>query len=260
MNAITPSTNTYIKYLSIIKELIGIEKIEIIFEFGSRYGEDTIEFAKSFPNAKIFAFECNPNTFDQCLINVKNYKNIELNKYALSNFNGFVKFYPIDPINTRTTWFDGNQGASSLLKATGKYPIENYVQNEVNVECLRIDYFLKIKNLNKIDVMWIDVQGAELMVLEGIGFDLQNVNIIHIEVEFFEIYNNQPLFEDIKKYLINKDFIFLGYTNISEYSGDAIFLNRKIKTSKFKINSVKRKHLINNSRSIISKIRKFVGI
>jgi len=36
----------------VIDKLIGDDRVNIIFEFGSRYGEDTIEFAIKYPKAK----------------------------------------------------------------------------------------------------------------------------------------------------------------------------------------------------------------
>ena len=38
----------------------------IIFDIGSRDCIQSIEFYNNFPNAKIYAFECNPNTLDIC--------------------------------------------------------------------------------------------------------------------------------------------------------------------------------------------------
>ena len=54
----------------IVKKYLG-KKVEVIFEFGSRYGEDTIEFAKIYPQSKIYAFECNPNTLAICKKNTE---------------------------------------------------------------------------------------------------------------------------------------------------------------------------------------------
>jgi len=38
----------------------------IIFDVGSRDCSQSIEFYNSYPNAKIYAFECNPNTINIC--------------------------------------------------------------------------------------------------------------------------------------------------------------------------------------------------
>lgn len=51
---------------------------KIIFEFGSRYGEDSTALAAAFPNAHIYTFECNPNTLEICRNECKRYQNITL--------------------------------------------------------------------------------------------------------------------------------------------------------------------------------------
>jgi len=89
-----------------------------------RYGEDTIEFANKYPQAKIYSLECNPNTPSECRANTARYPNIVLPEKAVSNMDGLVKFYAVNKEKTQTEWDDGNQGASSLFRASGKCPIE----------------------------------------------------------------------------------------------------------------------------------------
>jgi len=219
------------KVSEIANELFGNKNIQTIIEFGSRYGEDTIEFAKIYPSAQIYAFECNPNTLDKCRKNIKNYSNIILTEKAISDSDGEVSFFKIDKNKTITTWEDGNQGASSMLKSSGKYPIEQYVQEEVKVDSVTLNTFIKEKNIAQIDILWMDIQGAELMALHGLERNISIVKLIHLEVEFMEIYKNQPLFEKINSFLKGKNFLLVGFTNYGEYSGDAIFLNRDFTTT-----------------------------
>ena len=48
----------------------------------------------------------------------------------MSDKNGYIKFYPINPELTETTHKDGNIGASSMFKASGKYPIEKIYKRD----------------------------------------------------------------------------------------------------------------------------------
>jgi FkbM family methyltransferase len=248
---IHPSIDAIEKITGIVG-IISTEKVHCIFEFGSRYGEDTIEFAKRYPMATIHSFECNPKTMEICRENTEKFKNIIFNQSALADYNGEIKFYPINKDRTVTSWADGNQGASSLLKSSGKYPVESYNQDEVIVECITLDTYIEKNGINLIDLMWIDVQGAELIVLNGLKKNISKVKVFHIEVEFFEIYKNQPLFKEVEFFLVSVGFIFLGFTNKSEYSADAVFLNRAYVNSKNQKNI--RKVLIQkeNSQSFFS--------
>jgi FkbM family methyltransferase len=197
----------------------------IIFEVGARDCEETITFSDQYPASKIFAFECNPSTLPLCRKNVSGRKNITLIEKAVSDRTGKITFYPIDPEKTKTSWKDGNPGASSLLKASGKYPIEDYKQKEVEVETVTLSKILEDYSLPRIDTLWMDIQGAELMALTGLASRLSDVRLIHTEIEFLEIYSGQPLFKDIYNFLVSKGFILVGFTNVGHYSGDAVFVN-----------------------------------
>ena len=226
---IRPSTISINTLLAICKDLIGLENIKTVFEFGSRYGEDTFTFAKKLTNATIYGFECNPNTLDECKLRVSKHNNIILTEAAVSDSDGTITFYSINKDKTKTDHLDGNQGASSTLKASGKYLAEKYVQDEVKVKSIRLDTFMKNNNIDIIDILWMDIQGGELSALKGLGDRISDVKIIYSEVEFVEIYENQPLFYDIKNYLDNKNFYFLGFMKDGDgkYFSNAIFINKK---------------------------------
>jgi FkbM family methyltransferase len=261
---IQPSYETLNSFFSIANIIIG-KDIKYIFEFGSRYGEDSIQFAKKFRNATVYSFECNPNTINECRKVTSEFNNIILTEKAVTENDGNISFFTIDKENTVTTWSDGNQGASSLLKASGKYMIEQYAQKEVTVEGISLFTFLNQNKIPQIDLLWMDIQGAELMALRGLKDRIKDVKIIHLEVEFMEIYSDQPLFNEVRSFLENNGFIFCGYTYKEEFSGDAIFINsniignRKKQIEKFLVqeSSVIEKNIL---KRIITKIKKILNL
>lgn len=223
---IQPSYETLEKFFN-ISQLLFENSVKYIFEFGSRYGEDSIQFAKEFPNATVYSFECNPNTLKECKRVTSQYSNIVLTEKAITETDGNISFFVIDKDKTITTWHDGNQGASSLLQASGKYEVEQYVQKEINVEGTSLKTFLVDNEIPRIDLLWMDIQGAELMALKGLQDRLQDVKLVHLEVEFMEIYDQQPLFDEIKAFFECKNFLFLGYTYKGQFSADAVFINKE---------------------------------
>ena len=206
-----------------------------IVEVGARDCQETLRFHALYPASAIYAFECNPQTLPLCRQAVAGIAAIQLVEKAVANTSGTTTFYAIDPDQTVTTWADGNPGASSLLPASGKYPVERYVQRAIEVETITLSDFLPNIASQTIDLLWMDIQGAELMALEGLGGAIQKVGLIHLEVGFFEIYTQQPKFADIKRYLNQRGFLFVAFTAYGRYTGDAVFVNRKLLTGRLQL-------------------------
>lgn len=207
------------QFINYIREYISYPKI--ILELGSLDAIQSIEFSILFPKAQIFAFECNPSSIKKCLENTANLKNIEVVPKAVHNKNERVKFYPVVT----------NIGASSLYKVSSNYrTIETLIQEEISVEATRIDTWASDKGINQIDLCWMDLQGAEYYVLEGMGDLLFTVQAIYLEVEHQELYNNQKLYEDIIEFLKQKNFSLIKYLPTKpSWWGNAIFLNNNLK-------------------------------
>ena len=137
----------------------------------------------------------------------------------------------MDKEKTITVWEDWNQGASSLYLANGDYDhIEKYVQYEIEIPCTRIDTFCKENNIDQIDVVWMDLQGAELKALESMGNLLDTVEVIHTELEVNPIYEGQCLFSDVNEFLCARGFeLEWGYTAGVTFGSDYIFTKTKWK-------------------------------
>lgn len=210
-----------LKYIDTTKELI-------IFDIGSRDCMQSIEFYNACPNAKIYAFECNPNTLPLCRKNIENYKDrITLIEGAVCDYDGTITFYPINQQKTRTTWEDGNPGASSLFRSNGQYPIETYVQDEVKTNCHRLDTIMKKYGISRVDVIWMDLQGAELLALKSLGKMIEYVDIIYTEVSYKEMYTGQVMFSELNTFISSNKFRLQNHLSLSGWQEDAIYKNTR---------------------------------
>jgi FkbM family methyltransferase len=211
------------RFAQIAASVLGPAAVRTIVEVGARDCVETLDFESGFPEARIFAFECNPATLPACRLAVQGHDRIRLVEKAVSDRRGTVTFYPTDPARTVTKHANGNPGASSLFRASPDYPHETYVQNEISVEATTLADFMGEEAIASIDLLWMDIQGAELFALKGLGDRLSAVGLIHMEVEFMPIYQGQPLFHEVHEYLGSHGFTLLGFTSYSRYSGDAVY-------------------------------------
>ena len=99
-------------------------------------------------------------------------------------------------------------GTSSIYKSNFKeldnFPESDRFLNEkrVKLEGKTIDELAANGVINDVDFMKVDIQGGELQVIHGGGeFLKDNLIGIEVEVEFLEMYKNQPLFGDVEKYI-----------------------------------------------------------
>ena len=211
----------------IVKKTIPEENVKTIFDVGARDLEESIFFASKYPNSIVHSFECNPATIPLCIEKQKTIPNIHLHTKAINNYNGNCKFYPTNPSKTITTWNDGNPGASSLFKANNTYPNEHYVQDEIDVQCMRLDSVIVSNTLPRVDILWMDLQGAELLALESLGVFLKDVLFICTEVEMSPIYENQCLFRDVDAFL-ERDFERVHGNLNTQWTTDIIYKNKKL--------------------------------
>jgi FkbM family methyltransferase len=217
---------TFIEQMS--KELLDVE---VVLDIGSREGEDSVKLKELFPDAKIYAFECTPFSIKRWKDYVKN-KDIILIEKAVCDFSGYTPFYVMNPDKCVTSHPNGNQGANSLYVSNPNYPLEKFgynaekrVQDRIIVPCVRLYDWVLQNNINKIDVIWMDIQGAELLALKGMGYDLlSTVRAIHLEVEFYEEYIGQPLFNDVDSFLKENGFDFVSFENSSALFADANYI------------------------------------
>jgi FkbM family methyltransferase len=203
-------------FLDIIEPLVDLNNVNTILDLGSRDAEHAVSFSEFFPNAKIYTFECNPYCIDLCekrLAEVNNV-NIKLIKNAVFNEEKILNFYPVDMLNSPSK----NHGASSLFQINPDYwqwePVLQE-QKAIEVKSIRLDNYLKSQNVTKVDIVWADLQGAELFALQGLGNYIKDVIALQAELEWKPQYLGQPLANEVIPYLENNNFKFIKHNGVS---------------------------------------------
>lgn len=170
-----------VRFIDKIKDKISFDDVKVILDIGSRDGLQSLEFNRWFPNAKIYAFEPIKSSYEFAKNITKYVENIEVYPYAANSYNGTTKFYEV---------FNGNVGASSLLKTTNHWRSSMWKQKEIEVECVLMSDFLKELKIEKVDLIWMDVQGAEEIVIDSLGEYVNDTLAIATEVGVANLYEN----------------------------------------------------------------------
>ena len=126
-----------------------------------------------------------------------------------------------------------NSQSSSLLdlyKHSEKYPGIR-VDRSYEVTTSRLDELYTDSNF---DFVALDIQGAELKALEGMGHLLENITWIYSEVNKIELYKDCALISDLDLFLSNKGFKRIA-TRWAWHSGwgDALWVRTELNVNTF---------------------------
>lgn len=99
------------------------------------------------------------------------------------------------------------QGVSSILLPNRvfleKFPeVERFdILETIKIKADTLDNQFQQHQIRDVDFIKLDTQGSELFILEGATRTLNDVFGLEIEVEFIELYQDQPLFSDIDRFV-----------------------------------------------------------
>lgn len=170
-------------------------------EAGAFNGETSRLVQRCLPNTNVYAFEANPYNYQHFkpLFADSNANYIHL---ALANHNNEVEFKVHTDIQGTT--MPKIKGNDSLLSRSD----EGVSYEHIKVKCTTLDdYFAD--NISCKTAMWIDLEGAAYEALLGASQLLKSVNVLKIEVEDRQFWENQKLSGDIIKLLSTHGFVQL---------------------------------------------------
>ena len=155
---ITKKKTNYIHYA------IGFyldKKNPLILEIGAHNGEDTLKFAEWYPGGTIYTFEPDPRLTEYLLSIFTRVKNINFYPKAIYSDTDRVSFNLAKSLEQETF---KNTGSSSLLDyREGSSKKFNKTTEVDAIHLSEIDHL----NQNTVDLIWIDVQGAERIIVKS---------------------------------------------------------------------------------------------
>lgn len=149
-----------------------------VFDVGANVGELTLLFSRFVGDGIVHAFEASSTTFDKLktICTASERQNVIINHQAVAAENGFIELYIYD-------------GSLSVFNSQAQRPLKDYgldiesIGTE-KVSAVTIDEYCRKNKVEQIDLLKIDVEGAELQVMRGASEMLENKRIKCLSFEF----------------------------------------------------------------------------
>jgi FkbM family methyltransferase len=218
-----------------VLESYGIEP-KVIFDVGANKGLTIDLYSKHFKNSKIYAFEAIPELGFELKKRYLSNSRIVVIPNALDKEKG-TRIFNQTVISGNSSFFD----ISDQQKESVNHNDVTRLDKKIEIQCITLDDYTQEKNIEKIDFMKMDIQGAETLALEGASRLLKKgvISAIYVEVMFAKVYENQCFYHDISSFLLDKGYWFYNFFDSSCQSdgslihSNALFFSPKIERKKW---------------------------
>lgn len=196
----------------------------VIIDGGAHRGGSVEAFSRFAPQAEFHCFEPDPLLADELTGTFTGKTNVRVVQAALGESRGKATFN-----------INASRPTNSLLP-----PVETLqpdlqalcqLVEQVEVDVTTIDGYYADRNLNRVDIIKLDLQGYDYKALLGARDTLRGARVVLVEVLFVEIYKGCNLFPDVLRFMGERGYILftlcgLHYGSQDELLwADAIFVN-----------------------------------
>jgi FkbM family methyltransferase len=197
---------------------VDSKSIEQIVIIGANDGSEIPRLRRTYPRSRFLCFEPSPAGYNKLTENFRETDYVQARKLALSDSSGIATFHELP--------MAGN--GSLLPPDPAKWSTFNQQkENEVTAFQVQLSTLdAEANSLERIDLLWIDVQGAEGQVLRG-GFNtLPRVEAIFLEVALIDSpYQGAFRFSQLDELLRSFGFLCVGLgIDAGNYSGNALWV------------------------------------
>lgn len=184
--------------VEIYKKYFG-KTAETIIDVGTRDGDDAEFFRQQLNSTNVYAIDANPVAAKATRDNYPNFKVFET---AVSNYNGKTNFVQI---------------LSDKPDEAGSSSMENYsffegaTYNTIQVDVTRMDNFIEeFVDQDTVDIIKVDIEGYTYEFLEGLGIQISNIKMLHLETETFKRQEDHKNNNEVINFMTNAGFLLCG--------------------------------------------------
>lgn len=186
-----------------MRRFVAASTGSVILDIGANVGQMVKRFKATFPSSVIHCFEPSAETFALLKQNTAGEKDVHAWHCAVGSSVGKQTFFE----NT-----EPDMSSFLELSATGWGEVKNYPI--VNVTT--VDRFLTEQSIAAVDILKSDTQGYELEVFKGAENAMRGgrIGLVYFEFIFSEMYRNLPRFDEVFRFLTDRDFLLVSVYDI----------------------------------------------
>jgi FkbM family methyltransferase len=199
----------------------------LIFDVGANVGNMVEKYHQIFPGAKIHAFEPFDESFQRLKAKCEAFQGVTLNQLGVADKSGSRKFHA-NKVASTNSLLPASRDAFAT-KGGERFETKELVEIEITT----LDRYAAEKNIAQIDLLKLDVQGAEPQVLQGASglISAGAIKVIFTEIMVTHFYEGQQSLHEALSMYNSLGFKLYNFYDISAFEGplrqlDAIFVRK----------------------------------
>jgi FkbM family methyltransferase len=196
---------------------------KVIFDVGANQGDYAAQCLELFPDARVYCFEPTPAVLGILNDRYASHARVKIVAGAVTDGDAPVTF------NLR-----GDSVWNSLL-ANGDAGIAPGATQAIEVKGMRLDSFAASEAIDQVDLLKLDIQGAEMKALAGAEKLLRDgkISLVQMEMNFQNLYAGQADCQSVSKFMFGHGYWLQGVYSPSMLSGllcsiEVVFAHSKL--------------------------------
>lgn len=174
-----------------VRDHLIMNKKEVFVDVGANVGAHSLRVAHNYAQmeVRVIAIEAEPETYNKLVQNIKRngLTNIDAIRIAVSDHKGSAILHERSYDGVRV-----GTGLHSIMENVDDGNFNLYNEQSLQIECDKLD---NIISGHRVDVMKIDIEGAEILALEGASKVLKHLRKIIVEIHGKNLQSVKELLE-----------------------------------------------------------------